>query len=63
MDYLLVCTAALLVSGLTLISGFGLGTLLTPVFALFFPPLCPSLIAACAAASRAIGTRNGEQLT
>lgn len=36
-DYLIVATAALLVSGLTLFSGFGLGTLLMPVFALFFP--------------------------
>lgn len=32
-----VCLAALLASGLTLFSGFGLGTILTPVFALFFP--------------------------
>lgn len=37
MDYLIICTAALLASGLTLFSGFGLGTLLMPVFALFFP--------------------------
>lgn len=37
MSFLLVCTTALLVSGLTLFSGFGLGTLLMPVFALFFP--------------------------
>ncbi len=37
MDTLIVCLAALLASGLTLFSGFGLGTLLTPVFALFFP--------------------------
>ena len=37
MDYLLICLAALLASGLTLFSGFGLGTILTPVFALFFP--------------------------
>lgn len=37
MDYLTVCLAALVASGLTLFSGFGLGTLLTPVFALFFP--------------------------
>lgn len=36
--YLLVCAAALLASGLTLFSGFGLGTLLLPAFALFFPP-------------------------
>ena len=35
--YLLICIAALAVSGLTLFSGFGLGTLLMPVFALFFP--------------------------
>ncbi|MEZ6232797.1 MAG: sulfite exporter TauE/SafE family protein [Phycisphaerales bacterium] len=38
MDYLLVCTVALLAAGLTLISGFGLGTLLMPAFAVFFPP-------------------------
>lgn len=37
MDYLLVCSAALVASGLTLFSGFGLGTLLMPVFAVFFP--------------------------
>ena len=37
MDYLIVCTVALVVSGLTLFSGFGLGTLLMPAFALFFP--------------------------
>jgi hypothetical protein len=34
---MLICLVALLGSGLTLFSGFGLGTLLTPVFALFFP--------------------------
>lgn len=37
MDYVLVGIAALLASGLTFFSGFGLGTLLLPVFALFFP--------------------------
>lgn len=37
MSYLVVCLAALFTSGLTLYSGFGLGTLLMPVFALFFP--------------------------
>lgn len=37
MDYLLICGAAILTSGLTLFSGFGLGTLLMPVFALFVP--------------------------
>ncbi|MDP2825703.1 MAG: TSUP family transporter [Sulfuritalea sp.] len=37
MEFLAVCLAALLASGLTLFSGFGLGTILTPVFALFFP--------------------------
>lgn len=37
MEYLLVPLAALLASGLTLFSGFGLGTLLLPAFALFFP--------------------------
>jgi len=37
MSYIVICTVALLVSGLTLFSGFGLGTLLMPAFALFFP--------------------------
>jgi len=37
MDYIIVALAALAVSGLALYSGFGLGTLLMPVFALFFP--------------------------
>ena len=36
-EYLLICLVALLASGLTLFSGFGLGTLLMPAFALFFP--------------------------
>jgi uncharacterized membrane protein YfcA len=34
---LIVCVAALLASALTLFSGFGLGTLLMPVVAIFFP--------------------------
>jgi uncharacterized membrane protein YfcA len=33
----LICAVSLLVSGLTLFSGFGLGTILMPAFALFFP--------------------------
>lgn len=37
MEHLVVSICALVVSGLTLFSGFGLGTLLLPVFALFFP--------------------------
>ena len=37
MSYLIICSVALAVSGLTLFSGFGLGTLLMPAFALFFP--------------------------
>lgn len=37
MEYLSICTAAFITSGLTLFSGFGLGTLLMPVFAIFFP--------------------------
>jgi uncharacterized membrane protein YfcA len=36
-EYVLVVCCAFVVSGLTLFSGFGLGTLLMPVFALFFP--------------------------
>ncbi len=37
MSFIVVALAALLASGLTLFSGFGLGTLLMPVVALFFP--------------------------
>jgi uncharacterized membrane protein YfcA len=37
MEYIIICLAALVGSGLTLFSGFGLGTLLVPVFGLFFP--------------------------
>jgi len=37
MSYLVICVVALLASGLTFFSGFGLGTLLLPAFALFFP--------------------------
>lgn len=37
MEYLLVCLTALGASTLTLFSGFGLGTILFPAFALFFP--------------------------
>jgi uncharacterized membrane protein YfcA len=34
---ILICIVAFLASGLTFFSGFGLGTLLLPAFALFFP--------------------------
>lgn len=37
MVYLVICIVALVVSALTLFSGFGLGTLLMPAFAIFFP--------------------------
>ncbi|MDX2131364.1 MAG: sulfite exporter TauE/SafE family protein [Planctomycetota bacterium] len=37
MAYLLVCSVALVASSLTFFSGFGLGTLLLPAFAFFFP--------------------------
>ncbi len=37
MDYLLICIVALGASALTLFSGFGLGTVLLPAFAFFFP--------------------------
>ncbi len=46
MEYLVVCLVALGVSGLTLFSGFGLGTVLMPAFALFFP--VPVAVAATA---------------
>jgi uncharacterized membrane protein YfcA len=37
MDYLIVALTVLFGAGLTFFSGFGLGTLMLPVFALFFP--------------------------
>ncbi|MBI2608941.1 MAG: sulfite exporter TauE/SafE family protein [Deltaproteobacteria bacterium] len=37
MDILLISIVALMGSGLTFFSGFGLGTILLPVFSLFFP--------------------------
>lgn len=37
MQYIIICFVAFFGSGLTFFSGFGLGTLLTPVFGLFFP--------------------------
>jgi hypothetical protein len=36
MSYLIICSVALIASGLTFFSGFGLGTLLFPAFAVFF---------------------------
>lgn len=36
MSYLIICSVAFVASGLTFFSGFGLGTLLLPAFALFF---------------------------
>lgn len=46
MDWVLIGIVSFLASGLTLFSGFGLGTILVPVFALFFP--LPLAIAATA---------------
>lgn len=37
MEYLTICITVLFLSIITLFSGFGLGTVLMPVFALFFP--------------------------
>lgn len=37
MEYVIISLVALIASGLTLFSGFGLGTILLPAFALFFP--------------------------
>src|SRR5688572_22370544 len=37
MIYIVTCAIAFLASGLTFFSGFGLGTLLLPAFAMFFP--------------------------
>lgn len=36
--YVVVCGVAVAVAAMTLFSGFGLGTLLMPAFAVFFPP-------------------------
>ena len=36
-EFFILCLAALVTSLLTFFSGFGLGTILTPVFAVFFP--------------------------
>jgi len=47
MDLILVAIVAALASGLTLFSGFGLGTILLPAFALFFP--APVAVAATGA--------------
>lgn len=46
MDFIVVSLAALAAAALTLFSGFGLGTLLMPVFAIFFP--LPVAVAATA---------------
>jgi len=37
MDYVFIALVAVVVAALTLFSGFGLGTVLMPAFALFFP--------------------------
>jgi len=37
MEYFIVCLTAFIISALSLFSGFGLGTVLMPVFAIFFP--------------------------
>lgn len=37
MEYIVICVVAFLASILTFFSGFGLGTILLPVFAFFFP--------------------------
>lgn len=46
MEYVIICLVALVVAALTLFSGFGLGTVLMPAFALFFP--VPVAVAATA---------------
>lgn len=57
MEYALVACAALFAAGLTLYSGFGLGTLLLPVFALFFP-----VEVAVAATAIVHGANNGFKI-
>ena len=44
MDFVIIGLVAFIASGLTLYSGFGLGTVLLPAFALFFP--APAAVAA-----------------
>ena len=46
MEYLIISAVAFIMSGLTLFSGFGLGTVLMPTFALFLP--VPVAVAATA---------------
>jgi uncharacterized membrane protein YfcA len=46
MDYVIIAVVALVAAGLTLFSGFGLGTVLMPAFAIFFP--VPVAVAATA---------------
>lgn len=46
MEFIIICTVAVVAATLTFFSGFGLGTLLMPVFALFFP--IPVAVAATA---------------
>jgi uncharacterized protein len=46
MEYIIVCPVAFLASAMTLYSGFGLGTVLLPAFAIFFPlPIAVALTA------------------
>lgn len=46
MEYVIICPIAFLASALTLYSGFGLGALLLPAFAIFFPlPIAVALTA------------------
>lgn len=47
MDFAIIALAAFIASGLTLYSGFGLGTVLLPAFALFMP--APAAVAATGA--------------
>lgn len=47
MDFVVIGVVAFVASGLTLYSGFGLGTVLLPAFALFFP--APAAVAATGA--------------
>lgn len=46
MNFIIIGLSAFIISSLTLFSGFGLGTVLTPIFAVFFPvPVAISLTA------------------
>jgi len=64
MELFSIGVSALLISGLTLFSGFGLGTVLMPVFALFFPlPLAIAATAVVHFANNIFNSEGGTHVT